>query len=167
MFTTANRTVSMLCCLLLVSSLCTFASSTNGAQADDNLYVMALSAYLDSAAKKYANIKTKRDYDNLIVEKDDALVRSFPTKLGSHRVKFASPQELIERLKRDRSGIPITVIRPVKNEDTRLIVSLSEYVVTFGKKGLIYSLEGGCNVEIIFDCSRRAFSVNKVAFWGV
>lgn len=132
----------------------------------DNLYVKALNAYLDEAKRKYAAMTT-RDYDNLLVLRNDEITESMPATIGTHRITYKTNEELKAEFGRTRSKIPITIIQSMKNEGNRLVIHMNEYWFSASRKKYLHALEGGCKVEFMFDCSKKQFVIEKVSLWGV
>jgi hypothetical protein len=140
----------------------------NLGSSDDDLHLKALRAYLESASARYANLRTARDYKNLIIEKDERITSSLPTRIGSCQVSFRDISELFPQFKKEKQSIPITRIHPIKSRGSSLVIRFTEHWLSFRKKNRIeIALEGGCEIELKFDCSTQAFLIGEIKFWGI
>jgi hypothetical protein len=164
---TMKKVILPIFCLLLMAQDLTGTQTKKPAAIEDNLYLRGLTTYLQSAVKEFEGIKTKRDYYHLIVEKNIDITEGLPTQLGEHKISYKNQTELLDQSMKEKAEIPITIIRPIKNEGTKLILSFSEYWVSHKNKRMIYSLEGGCKIEIAFDKTTGDFVIGNIKFLGV
>jgi hypothetical protein len=135
---------------------------------ENNLYVKSLFACLDASAKAYSNqTNSRHDYFNVIVEQDNLITREFPNQLGAYRIEYLDNQALVDRYKAKKASFPIIVIRPMKNEGAKLVISFADYFFSYGKKSRIYELEGGCAVELRYDCTKQEYLIEKVSLSGI
>jgi hypothetical protein len=161
-----KKTIAIALTIFLISSIDVFAQTLKEAS-EDSLYFKALSVYLNEAAKKYANIKTARDYNKIIIQKDENLTANLPNNIGSQKIQIKDLSDIRDEFRRGKVKVPVTVVRPMENEGEKLIIRFTEYWVNFTDKKTEFSLEGGCKVEFLFDCTKRKYVINKVEFWGV
>ncbi len=134
-----------------------------------NLYERALSVCVTEQLKRYGvqSSETRVRLSNRIVEYDNIITAKLPTQFGVIKVEYLNKQEIIEHYKKTRADIPVTVIRPMKNDGTTLKINFSDYYVTYKKRVFNYALEGGCNVDIKFDSQLDGFVITKINLWGV
>jgi hypothetical protein len=156
--------------MLLMGLLSSFAVSQTKPlpSAENNLYVKSLFACLDARAKAYSNqTNSRHDFFNVIVEQDDLITREFPNQLGAYRIEYLDAQALVDRYKAKKASFPIIVTRPMKNEEAKLAIGFAAYFFSYGKKSRIYELEGGCDVELRYDCAKQDYVIEKVSLSGI
>ena len=137
------------------------------APVESNLYFVALKSALESSYKTYSKINPDRDFAKVIVETND-LVEDFPVEFGPIRVEYLDYTSLRNRYKVKKEQFPINVIRPLRNEGNKLIISVMDYWISFPKKNnVMYSLEGGATVYFAFDPQLKQFVVEKTDLWGI
>lgn len=158
--------------LVLFFGLCTanaFSQAQGVPSTGTNLYERALSACVAEQLKRFGvqHPETRLRLSNRIVEFDLILTDKLPTQFGEIKVEYLNRQEIIERYKKTRAKIPVTVIKPMKNEGTTLKISFSDYYVSYKKRVFSYGLEGGCIVDFKFDSRLDDFAMTKIDLWGV
>jgi hypothetical protein len=163
----AKRFILTIIAIGLLSSSA-FSQAKPSPSVENNLYVKALFACLEANAKAFS-IQTNPPYDvhNVIVQKDKILTSDFPTQIGVYRIEYLDAQALINRYKAKKAEFPIIVIRPMKNEGAKLVISFTDYVITYEKKTLNYALTGGFNVSLRYDCDKQEYVIEKTDLWGV
>ncbi len=163
-------------CIIAALTLCIVANqNTVQAVKFDNLYYKALQAYLETAEAKYGYLKPDRkvfrNYKDLLISREDWLKQPLPSQIGSHKVTFVTTQELMQRYQKEQAEIPITFIRPIQNEGSILIVDFVDYYFSYKKtsrkENLMYGIESGGKVELMYDSNLNEFVVTKVELWGI
>lgn len=165
------RIFKALIVLLAINWLAVSVVSSQSNSADSfnsNLYFIALRTALQAEYDAYSKQSPDRDHTNAIVEANEFLNEGFPKEIGRFRVEYLSYQELGSRYKVKKEQIPVMIMTPIRNEGAKLIISISDYWVSFPKKNhSVLSLEGGTKVTFIYDLSTNQFVVEDIHLWGV
>lgn len=104
------------------------------------------------------------------------LTTKLPTQFGGITVRYLSSDEIAAEYRRrkkaktnkkDRAEVPISVLRPMRNEGNTIIVSIGDYWVSYRKNSVSYALEGGCTVYYEFDKGSGEIKIAKTDLWGI
>ena len=146
-------------------------------KASANLYEKAVSACVTKQLKNFGGQgeETRMQLLKRIFLLDDSLTTDLPAQFGEIIVSYLNSDELVARYqaflkskrKTQRNEIPYTLIHPMRNEGTTLIISLTDYWFSHKKHTVFHSLEGGCNVSFNFDSNINDFIISKTELWGV
>ena len=148
-----------------------------GEVSGQSLYQRAVSACVAKQLSDYGtqNEETRSRLTKRLFLKDQILTEKLPAEFKEIKVQYVGVDELLalykEKKKRarktDRIEIPFTIVRPMKNEGSTLIVSLSDYWFSYKKKTYQYALEGGCNAHFNFETKSGQLALTKTDLWGV
>lgn len=165
---------------LLALLLCVFFAATVPAQTpkteapERNLYAIALGAMLDEMEKRWGYINdesadhARRDYRNVLVEKNDVLTHNLPSSIGERRIRYLSSEELGVIQKKARKQIPVIRIFPANLRSEKLTIGFNVYHFSQKKKNHFYfALSDGATVIFKFDCEKNRFEVESVELWGI
>lgn len=160
---------SLLIMALLSSEVAAVHSKDNGT--DNNLYYKALRAYVEGGSVESKGQNLGRDYCNLLVRKEDWFKEPLPSQVGKCKVTFVTMDELAILYKKTKVEIPLTVMRPIQNEGSTIIIGFLEYWFSYEKKGrrenYRYALEAGGEVKLKYDVTREQFTVISIAMRGI
>ena len=155
--------------VLLSCCLAAIARSSGPDTSANNLYHVALAAYLEKRNEMYegnADLR-KRDYLNVFVEQDIFLTEGLPTSIGRNKVEYLDYEARIQTFKKLRGEFTLVVVRPMKNVGDKLVVSFGEYLWRHNKNSSNYALSGGALVYLKSDCENHRFVVDGVELGGV
>jgi len=163
------KQISLFILFFGLSALNAFSQAQVKPTAGTNLYERALSACVIEQLKQYGgqSSETRLRLINRIIERDDILTDKLPTQFGEIKVEYLDRQSIVERYKKNRAEIPVTVMTPMKNEGKTLKISFRDYYVSYKKRVFSYALEGGCIVDFNFDSQLDDFAITKTDLWGV
>ena len=158
--------------LFLLLGLCVanaFSQAQVKSTTGTNLYERALSACVTEQLKRYGGLhpETRLRLISRFVEQHDIFTDKLPAQFGEIKVEYLDRQAIIERYKKNRAELFVTVIRPMTNDGTTLKISFSDYYMSYKKRVFNYALEGGCTVDFEFDCQLDDFAITKTGLWGV
>jgi hypothetical protein len=111
----------------------------------------------------------KEDHLNIFVEYDLHLTPGLPTTIGRNTIAYLDFDQRVQRRKKLGGELRLTVMRPMKNKGSTLVFNFVEYLWNWNPKrnATSYALSDGCKVELIYDCEKKRFVVDKVEIWGV
>ena len=155
--------------LLLIISVMVSAQFQETKPDEKNLYYMAFVAYLEKRNQMYEGNEDlrKRDYLNILVEHDLFITDGLPKTIGKNKIEYLGEVERREKLDKLREPYTLIVIRPMKNEGNKLVISFAEYRWSYKKNRVTYALSDGARVELGFDCQKSKFVIEKVELWGI
>jgi hypothetical protein len=159
--------------IILSLLLFAFTSSTcvgqEGGQPalEHNLYYRALVATLAAHAKDAKYARANDPVDRVIIQSDIQLNNGFPTRIGNVQIEYLGVDELRERYRSWKYEIPVFVMRPITNENQRLVVGFARYWFSATKRTNSFGLEGGYRVLLRFDCSQNDFVIESTTLWGI
>jgi len=151
-----------------------FALENTNADNSDNLYGHALFAGIKSMDKEWGHIKDCHDttrvqinYKNIVLDSDPELTDSIPTSHDNVQVELLDRQGLLERSKSLNKAIPVIRLHPIKNNKSKLLISLTLYWVSYKNSLLHYALSDWCTVTFSFDCRKNKYIVMKTELGGI
>jgi hypothetical protein len=163
--TIAMKTILSLLLFVLASSPC--LAQERGQPTEQNLYYRALVATLAARAKdsKYAGANDPRD--RVIIQNDIQLNNGFPTRIGDIQIEYLGVGELRDRYRSLKHELPVFVMRPISNENNRLVIGFARYWFSATKRTNSFALEGGYRVVLRFDCAQNDFVIESTTLWGI
>jgi hypothetical protein len=165
--------LTLLCLLLLISSLPVFAQGTLVKDDENSLYYKALKVYLEENEKEYSKLFPQRDFHNVIVVKNNLITEKLPDKIGRFKIAYADYDELtvkaknIAEKKKTAQTLFASEFQPIVNDKNKLVITISEYKVGYEGNRLTLGLSDGIRIEFKFDCSTGEYVVDKFEFFGV
>src|ERR1044072_654 len=152
--------------LLLICALPSSAQQ-RAPRLDTNLYYRALVITLDARSRdaKFANANDP--LHQVIVQRDAQLNAGFPSRIGDVTLEYLTADELRARHRPLKHEFPVFVMRPIANENDRLVVGFTRYWFTATKKSNNFALEGGYRVVLRYDCTLNNFVVESATLWGI
>ena len=144
------------------------SSFAQGSQ--ESLYLRGLEAYLVETERAYSKLISDRDFQKVVVLKNDYIAVDVPEKIGRYEIKVVSEKELLARLTGSRKGsneIIVADLRAMKNEHDLIVISVGEYVARLQEGRLVLSLSGGVRTSFSYDCTDRKFVVSETKLFGV
>ena len=169
--------ISRLVPISLLLLLCALSGSpqTGGAAAmDDNLYSAALLASMTEMEKSWGHIddsdggsRLRTDYHHMLVEKNPEITDTLPSEFGDYHVEYLDTQAQIDRYKKLRKQFSILRIHPMKNEGSRLKISLTVSYFEYKKGRLMFAFSDWSNVEFHYDCAKQNFVIAEVKLGGI
>ncbi len=161
----------------LLLLLCALSASPQTGEApakDDNLYSMALLASMTEMEKSWGHIDDsnggsgiRTDYHHMLVEKDPEITDNLPSEFGDYRVEYLDRQAQIDRYKKLRKQFSILRIHPMKNEGSRLKISVTVSYLEYKNGRLMFALSDWSNVEFRYDCGKQNFVIAEVKLGGI
>ena len=159
------KTIRSLLVLVFASSVCPAQESQPAPE--HNLYYRALVSTLAARAgdAKYAGANDPLDH--VIIQNDIQLNNGFPRRIGAVQVEYLSLAELRDRFRSLKHEIPVFVMRPMANENNRLVIGFARYWFSATKRSNSFALEGGYRVVLRYDCSQNDFVIDSTTLWGI
>lgn len=159
---------AILSLIILVILSSSSAAQKNGQPTiGQGLYYRALVAALAARAHDSKSADVNDPLHQVIIEKDDQLNAGFPRRIGDVGVEYLTLDELRVRYLSLKHTFPIFVMRPIANEDDRIVVNFTRYLFSATKKTNAFALEGGYRVVLRYDCSQKQFVVESAKLWGI
>lgn len=152
---------------LLMLSISGPAQDLDRSKLESNFYYRALVAALAARTQDAKYALPNDPLHHVIIMKDDQLNIGFPARIGDVQIEYLTSEDLRTRHRSLKHEIPILVMRPMSNEDDRVIVDFTRYWFSAAKKTNLIGLEGGYRVVLAYDCSRKVFVVESAKLWGI
>jgi len=155
--------------LFLTATISLSAQVTTTPNTENNIYYKAFAAYLEKRNAMYEGNEylKKEEYLRIFVERDILLTDTLPRSVGKNSVEYLDWNQRKEKFDKVKEPFRLVVFRPMKNEGNRLVVSFGEYLWSYKKNNSIYALSDGARVELVYDCEKKDFIVDKVTLWGI
>lgn len=166
---------TMLFLLFLISTATIFSQGTLTKSEKNNLYYKALKVYLEENEKEYSKLFPQRDFHNVIVVKNDLITTKLPNKVGKFKIEYVDYDELTVKAKdmamaeekNNTKSLIVSEFQPIINNENRLVITISEYIVTYERNRLNLGISDGIRIEFRFDCLIGDYVVDKFEFFGV
>ena len=159
------KTILSLLALIFASSVC--PAQERQPALENSLYYRALVATLAARAKDAKYASANDPLDHVIIQNDIQLNNGFPARLGDVRLEYLSVDELRDRYRSLKHEFPVFVMRPMANENNRLVIGFARYWFSATKRTNSFALEGGYRVVLRFDCSQNDFVIDSTTLWGI
>lgn len=155
--------------LVVLANLSLPSQAQTGGQSkiEQSLYYRALVSALAARTHDFKFADAKDPLHQVIIQKDDQLNAGFPSRIGDVEIEYLTADELRGRYRSLKRTFPIFVMRPIANEDDRIVVSFTRYWFSATKKTNAFALEGGYRVVLRYDCSQKEFVVESAKLWGI
>lgn len=139
---------------------------------EENLYFKALSASIIEMEKSYgrqdnSDLGVRTDYHHMLVEGDLTITKDLPAQFGDHRVEYLETQDVVAKCKQLRKPFAILKIFPMKNEGSRLKITINVYWASYKKGRLELGLSDWSEVELDYHCEKQSFIISKVKLGGI
>jgi len=109
----------------------------------------------------------RTDYHHMVVEMDPEITNNLPSEFGDYRVEYLDRQARIDRYKKLRKQFSILRIHPMKNEGSRLKISITVSYFRYEKGRSIFALSDWSNVEFRYDCAKQDYVIAEVKLGGI
>ena len=153
--------------VLAILSLRSQAQEGGQSKIEQSLYYRALVSALAARTQDSKFADANDPLRHVIIQKDDQLNAGFPSRIGDVEIEYLTLDELRVRYASLKRPFPIFVMRPIANEDDRIVVSFTRYWFSATKKTNAFALEGGYRVLVRYDCSQKRFVVESAKLWGI
>ena len=153
--------------VLVVLALPSQAQGSDQSKIEQSLYYQALVAALTARAQDAKYGSANDPLHQVIIVKDDQLNTGFPSRIGDIGIEYLAAADLRGRYRSLKHPIPVFVMRPIVNEGDQLVVGFTRYWFSARKQTDEFSLEGGYNVVLRYDCSQKNFVVESAKLWGI
>lgn len=157
----------LLCLLTLSFPLNLHAQETPGSALEENVYFRALGAMLTARTQDAKTAGANDPVRRVIIMRDRQLNDGFPSRVGDVEIEYLDENDLRARHRSLKHEIPVFVMRPMRNDGNRLVISFTRYWFSATKKTNKMGLEGGYNVVMVYDCARKGYAVESAKLWGI
>lgn len=175
----SNTSVKKTILYFVASLWCIFyTASTQPVFASENLHERTVRVCVNEQLQAYGRLSDdiRRQMTERIFAYDLHLTTKLPTQFGGITVRYLSSDEIAAEYRKrkkaktnekDRAEVPISMLRPMRNEGNTIIVSIGDYWVSYRKNSVNYALEGGCTVYYEFDKGSGEIKIAKTDLWGI
>ena len=169
----ALRRPCLLCvAVVFLSAYPAFPQESAAPTKEENLYFKALSASIIEMEKAWghqdnSSLGVRTDYRQMLVERDLTITKDLPEQFGDHRVEYLETKDVVAKCKQLRKPFPILKIFPMKNEGSRLKITINVYWANYKKEHLELALSDWSEVELNYSCEKQSFIVSRVKLGGI
>ena len=153
--------------ILVLTSSPSLAQERGQITLEHNLYYRALVATLAARAKDSKYASANDPLDRVIIQNDIQLNNGFPTRIGDIQIEYLGVGELRDRYRSLKRELAVFVMRPIANENNRIVIGFARYWFSATKRTNSFALEGGYRVVLRFDCSQNDFVIESTTLWGI
>ena len=169
---TLHRRYLLCAAVVLLSVGPAFSQESAAPPKEENLYFKALSASIIEMEKAWGHqdnsyLGVRTDYRQMLVERDLTITNDLPEQFGDHRVEYLEMQDVVAKCKQLRKPFAILKIFPMKNEGSRLKITINAYWASYKKGHLELALSDSSEVELNYSCENQSFVISKVKLGGV
>jgi phosphopantothenoylcysteine synthetase/decarboxylase len=165
--------ISLLVVFLMILNVPIFSQEPLTKNGENSLYYKALKIYLEENEKEYSKLFPQRNFHNVLVIKIDLITTKLPAKIGKFKVEYVDYDELTIRAKnnaeqkKNTQTLIASEFQPITNDKNNIVVTISEYKVTYEESRLSLGLSDGIRIEFKYDCLVGDYVLIKFEFFGV
>lgn len=139
---------------------------------EQNVYHVALKAYLEENEKRYSKLFPDKDFRSIILVYDPIITEGIPGQIGPYSIrqlKFADLLGMIEEktIKQSNYKAEVIEIRPIRFRNSQMLLSIVESYAEKDDARLSLSISDEAVLTIRFDCTKNIFYVEKIDFFGL